>query len=112
MLDVDMVGEDRETKNLKPENEEKADAFAANSSVKQSDLDGFISRVRPLYSTMRIKAFAATKQLHPGVVVGQLQHRGEIPYSHNRDLLVKVRHLITESALTDGWGYKPSIKPQ
>ncbi|GAJ11038.1 unnamed protein product, partial [marine sediment metagenome] len=40
----------------------------------------------------------------PGIVVGQLQHRREISYAHNRDMLVKIRRTITESALTDGWG--------
>lgn len=110
ILDVNLVGEDAKFISDKPEMERRADEFAANSSIKKSDLDNFIARVRPLYSKQRVKAFASTKQVHPGIVVGQLQHRGEIPYSHQREMLVKVRHLLTDAALTDGWGYKPSIK--
>ena len=109
ILDVNLVGEDARYMNDRPEMEQRADAFAADYSVKKSELDNFIARVRPLYSKPRIKAFADLKDVHAGIVVGQLQHRGEIPYSHYRDLLVKVKHLISDSALTDGWGYKPTI---
>jgi hypothetical protein len=31
---------------------------------------------------------------HPGIVVGQLMHRGEIKYSHLREYLVKVSPLL------------------
>jgi HTH-type transcriptional regulator/antitoxin HigA len=110
ILDVNLVGEDAKSMKDKPEMERLADEFAANFSIKKSDLDNFIARIRPLYSKQRVQAFAARMMVHPGIVVGQLQHRGEIPYSHQREMLVKVRHLITDAALTDGWGYKPSIK--
>lgn len=110
ILDINLVGEDAKHIGNKPEMEKLADEFAANFSIKKSDLDNFIARIRPLYSKQRVKAFAATKQIHPGIVVGQLQYRGEIPYSHQREMLVKVRHHLTDAALTDGWGYKPSIK--
>jgi HTH-type transcriptional regulator/antitoxin HigA len=42
--------------------------------------------------------------IHPAIVLGQLQHRGEVDWSHSREMLVKVRHLITPVALTDGFG--------
>jgi HTH-type transcriptional regulator/antitoxin HigA len=42
--------------------------------------------------------------VHPGIVVGQLQHRGKIHYSQSRDLLVSVKKLIAAVTLTDGWG--------
>lgn len=111
MLDLNLVGEDAKFINDKPEMEKRADAFAASFPIKKSDVDNFIARVRPLYSKQRIQAFAARMAVHPGIVVGQLQHRNEIPYSHHREMLVKVRHFLSDSVLTDGWGYKPSIKP-
>jgi HTH-type transcriptional regulator / antitoxin HigA len=40
-------------------------------------------------------------------VVGQLQRRDEIKYSQGRDVLVKIRDLVTQSAVTDGWGRLP-----
>lgn len=48
-------------------------------------------------------------QVHPGIVVGQLQRRDEISYAYNREMLVKVRQVITNSALTDGWGTKIAV---
>ena len=103
-IDVALVGEDAASFEDRPEREKEADRFAAGFSLSRADLDNFIARIRPLYSRERIKGFAMRMGVHPALVVGQLQFRKEILYSHSRDLLSKVRHLITESALTDGWG--------
>ncbi|MFT5093639.1 MAG: hypothetical protein ACI93T_002468, partial [Porticoccaceae bacterium] len=40
----------------------------------------------------------------PGIIVGQLQYRKAISYSHSREMLVPVRDLVTNVAITDGWG--------
>jgi HTH-type transcriptional regulator/antitoxin HigA len=103
-IDIALVGEDAASFEDRPEREKEADRFAANFSVNRADLDSFIARIRPLYSRERIMGFALRLGVHPALVVGQLQFRKEILYSHSRDLLTKVRHLITASALTDGWG--------
>jgi HTH-type transcriptional regulator/antitoxin HigA len=66
-------------------------------------------RVSPLYSKTRIIQFAHTIQIHPGIIVGQLQYRGEIGYSANREMLVKIRDIVIDSALTDGWGRSVQI---
>ncbi|MDE2182175.1 MAG: hypothetical protein KGJ78_04060, partial [Alphaproteobacteria bacterium] len=68
-----------------------------------------ISRVRPLYSEKRIMLFARRVGVHPGLVVGQLHRRKEIPYTHLNRLMAKARDVITSSALTDGWGNVPAI---
>lgn len=99
-LDLDVARDDAE----KPDAERHADAFAIENLVPQRQLESFIARVRPLYSARRIEAFAQTMNVHPGIVVGQLQHRGEIAYSSLRKLMVPVRERITSAALTDGWG--------
>ena len=49
-----------------------------------------------MYSRRNILALARRLNVHPGIVVGQLQYRGEILYSHSRDLLVKVRDSIDQ----------------
>jgi HTH-type transcriptional regulator/antitoxin HigA len=66
-------------------------------------MDSFIRRVGPLYAKERIIQFSHKMKIHPGIVVGQLQNRKEVGYASSRDLLVKVRELITATALTDGW---------
>jgi len=84
--------------------EERANREAATSLVPARALESFIRRVGPLYSRQRVIQFAHTVRVHPGIIVGQLQHRGEIGYSALRDLLSKVRDVVTDTALTDGWG--------
>lgn len=100
-LDVDLFGEHPETL---PDFEIAANKFAVETLIPQDRLEDFITRVSPLYAKKRIRAFANLLDIHPGIVVGQLQFRGEIGYSHSRDMLVGVRSTITGAALTDGWG--------
>jgi HTH-type transcriptional regulator/antitoxin HigA len=73
-------------------------------------LSSFIVRVRPMYSKNRIVQFANRARIHPGIIVGQLQHRGEIGYAANREMLAKVREIIANSAITDGWGRVVSLE--
>jgi HTH-type transcriptional regulator/antitoxin HigA len=90
--------------------EDQANRRAADALVPQDELESFIRRLSPLYPTQRIIQFAHKVRMHPGIIVGQLQHRGEVGYSAHRAVLVKIRSLITETALTDGWGHSvPSL---
>ena len=104
-IDIDLVGQSAVPTEEKTDTERKADLFAADFLVDSSKLEHFISRHKPLYSKKKIRGFAALHHVHPGVVVGQLQQRKEISYAHNREMLVKVRDIVTDSALTDGWGH-------
>lgn len=85
--------------------EERANATASNILIPQVELDSFVRRLAPYYSSDRIVQFAHRVKIHPGIIVGQLQHRGEIGYHALREFLVKVRSIVTETALTDGWGH-------
>lgn len=101
-LDSDLESQAGDTD--RPVEEREADAFALETLVPQYRIEGFIARIRPLYSARRIEAFAHTLGLHPAIVIGQLQHRGEIAYSSFRKSMEPVREWITPAALTDGWG--------
>lgn len=107
ILDTDLVGDEAQPFGEKSQIEREADSFACEYLVKKDELDKFIARVRPFYYKQKIMLFANRLNVHPGIVVGQLQHRKVIPFSHNRDLLEKVRKTVTPSALTDGWGNTP-----
>ena len=109
ILDLDLIAEGPSPDTGLPANEQRANAFAEEFVIKRSDLDNFIARIHPLYSKQKIQLFAARVHVHPGLVVGQLHRRDKIPYSHHRESLVKIRYLLTDAALTDGWGYKPAI---
>ena len=104
MIDTNLIGEGSTPSGEKPEFERMADHFAEESLVPQDALENFIMRTQPLFTRTKIRGFAALNHIHPGIVVGQLQFRDKLSYAANRDLLDKVRDIITESTLTDGWG--------
>lgn len=106
-IDDDIVGESAASRDERPEAEIVADAFACDLLVPKIEIESFIARVRPLYSRVRINQFANRIQVHPGIIIGQLQHRKEIKYSQGREMLVKIRETIVQSAVTDGWGHYP-----
>jgi len=108
VVDIALVGQDATAKEDKSEAERAADLFSVDFLVGSAELENFINRVRPLYSRERIRLFAKRLDVHPAFVVGQLQHRKEIEWSHSRDVLRdKLRSTITANAITDGWGYEP-----
>jgi len=100
-LDTDLIG-------AKPgdlaESEKHADDRASEMLIPQKELASFIDRKRPYFYKDYIIQFASRIGVHPGIVVGQLQYRGEIDYNANREMLVKIRHIVAQEALTDGWG--------
>jgi len=102
-IDVNLVGSER----MPPtdEMERRADMDAGDWLIGTSTLESFVVRTAPRFSKRRIMQFANLHQIHPGIVVGQLQYRGHIKYSHNREMLVGIRDLLTETTLTDGWGH-------
>ncbi len=105
-LDVNLNGDTRETSHDKSEQERRADEFASTFLIPEGELDDFILRIRPMYSKKKIEGFARRVGVHPGIVVGQLQYRSEIKYSHNREMLARVRDVIVSTTTTDGWGNK------
>ncbi len=110
-LDIDLVGERTKSSDNRPQYEVKADERATDFLLPQTELDDFIMRVKSLYSKKKIAEFADRINVHPGIVVGQLQHTGELSYAHNREMLVRIRHIITDVALTDGWGRSVPSSP-
>lgn len=109
-IDSDLVGDKDKLLEKKPEAEKQADLFATEFLITQSELKDFILRVSPLYGKQKILGFAKRICVHPGIVVGQLQFQQEIPWSSYRQILEKIKHIITHSTLTDGWGQTPILK--
>ncbi len=105
-VDVELTEQLQRKDALRPE-EIKANTAAAEFLIPKSELDSFITRVRPLYSEQRILLFAKRIGVHPGLVVGQLQFRDEVPYTHFHKHLVKIREIVTQTSVTDGWGTVP-----
>lgn len=85
----------------------RANNEAAELLVPQDQLQAFIKTYSPRYSEAVINNLATRLQVHPGIIVGQLQHRKEIGFTApaHRKLMAKVRELATTIAFTDGWGH-------
>jgi HTH-type transcriptional regulator/antitoxin HigA len=63
--------------------EEEASKFAADILIPQNALDAFVAGSKPgRISKQAIRDFAAKINIAPGIVVGQLQHDGFLPYTH------------------------------
>jgi len=103
-VDDNLCGKGQVPSIAKIQSERRADIEASERLVPSSILTSFIVRTSPLYSKKRIIQLAHRVKIHPGIIVGQLQHMGEIGYSANREMLAKIRDIVLDAVLTDGWG--------
>lgn len=108
-LDMDFGMPTLTVNNNEEDIEKRADQEATEFLISRQDLESFMLRIKPFYSKKRIVQFANRIQIHPGIIAGQLQHKGEIKYTANKEMLVKIRDILTDEALTDGWGKTVNI---
>lgn len=85
------------------EEERVANTAAAEFCVPRVDMADFILRNKPLFSDDKVVGFARRMQVHPGIVVGQLQ-RALGDYRLFRKHLVSIRPIVAPVAMTDGYG--------
>jgi HTH-type transcriptional regulator/antitoxin HigA len=88
----------------KPPCEKEADDFAKTTILNQRTLDTFIANASPRFSRRSIEDFARQQGVHSGLVVGQLHHRKAVDFKNFRNALVPIREIVSQSAVTDGWG--------
>jgi HTH-type transcriptional regulator/antitoxin HigA len=97
------------------EQEVIANTAAADFCVPKAEMDDFMTRKGPLFTDLNIRQFASTMGVHSGLVAGQLRKRlskgplGDQAWTLFTTHLVKVRHVITGTALVDGFGCIPQI---
>lgn len=108
-LDNNMIGPNKIGSEDISEQEQRADEDASNFLISKDKLESFIIRHNPRFSKINIIRFANMHQIHPGIVVGQLQHREAIKYSHSREMLVPIKKHLIDTAFIDGWGCYPEI---
>lgn len=92
LVDNSLVGKDAEAAENKLTAEIKANKLASEWLVPTRMLQSFLERTLPFISRKEVLSFAADLGVHPAIVVGRLQHAGEVPWSHYRNLLEKVRY--------------------
>lgn len=93
-LDNNLVGRDADSPDEKTDQELLADKNATEWLIPREKFQNFIRRTRPYYSRDAILAFAKKTRVHPAIIVGQLQYRGEVPWTHHRNLLAKIRPIF------------------
>jgi HTH-type transcriptional regulator/antitoxin HigA len=86
-----------------PKEERLADAAAAEFCIPQDRIADFIARKNPFFSERDVLGFARSVQVHPGIVVGQIQNRTE-RWELLRRYLAKIRQFVLPGAIVDGWG--------
>lgn len=65
---------------MSDEHEEEANLFASNFLIPVREFNRFVERSR--FSKAAVVAFAQQLGIAPGIVVGQLQHHGYLPFTH------------------------------
>jgi HTH-type transcriptional regulator/antitoxin HigA len=86
-----------------PEEERVANNAAAEFCVPRSHLNSFIARKSPFISEQDVLAFAARMEIHPAIVVGQVQHKTN-KYAWLRKYQTSIRNYLFAWRFIDGWG--------
>lgn len=103
IIDVELEGDAGEATGSVSEDERIANAAAAAFCIPSDELVSFIARKAPFFAERDIIGFARRLQVHPGLVVGQIQRRTK-RWDFLRRYLVKVRSAVLPGAVVDGWG--------
>jgi HTH-type transcriptional regulator/antitoxin HigA len=103
IIDAELEGERAgEGPSLSAE-ERMANAAGANFCVPKEEMNSFYTRKNPFFAERDVLGFARRLQIHPGLVVGQIQKRTE-RWDFLRRYLVHIRQFVQPSAIVDGWG--------
>lgn len=80
-----------------------ANTAAGDFCVPKAEMEDFMMRHRPPYSEEKVVKFARSMQVHPGLVVGQLQNILK-DFRLFKKFQISVRPLVAPYSVTDGYG--------
>lgn len=103
MVDAELQGEGASVSELLPSEERIANAAAADFCIPTGKIESFIARKSPLFYEKDVLAFSRLNGVHPGLAIGQLQHRTG-RYDYLKKYQVKIRQFVLPGAMVDGWG--------
>ena len=86
-----------------PKEERLANNAAAEFLIPQEKLESFIKRKSPFISERDVLAFAARNEIHPAIVIGQIQNKTK-NWAWLRKYLKSIRNNLAEWDYVDGWG--------
>jgi HTH-type transcriptional regulator / antitoxin HigA len=103
VIDDELEGRKASTDASLPEEERAANLAAADFCAPSAKVDSFITRKRPFFYEKDVLALARVMSRHPGLVVGQLQHKLN-RHDYLKRYQVKIRGFVLQAANADGWG--------
>lgn len=86
-----------------PEEERIANAAASEFCISQDQIKSFIARKSPFISERDVLGFAARMEIHPAIVIGQIQRRTE-KWNWLRKYQTSARKHLLDWKYVDGWG--------
>jgi HTH-type transcriptional regulator/antitoxin HigA len=101
---VDEIDGNIEARSDLPEEEMHANREAAEFCVPRQQLNSFFLRKSPFISEQDVLAFAARMEVHPAIVIGQVQHKTK-KYAWLRKYQTSIRNYLFEWKFVDGWGH-------
>jgi len=108
ILDAELDANQDGTVGTLSEEEQIANAAAADFCVPKDKLDSFIARKKPFYYEKDVLAFSKINNIHPGLVVGQIQRKMN-RYDYLKKYQVKIRQCVLPGAMADGWGQSVTL---
>jgi HTH-type transcriptional regulator/antitoxin HigA len=87
----------------KPTEEKRADDAAVDFCIPKMQLNSFLARKGNFISEQDVIAFAARLEIHPAIVVGQIQHKRQ-NYAWLRKYQTSIRNYLMDWKYVDGWG--------
>ena len=85
--------------------EKIANQAAAEFCVPRALLESFIARKSPFISERDVLSFAARVEVHPSIVIGQIQNKTK-NYAWLRKYQTSVREYLLRWEYKDGWGFQ------
>jgi HTH-type transcriptional regulator / antitoxin HigA len=101
---VDEFDGDYEGKNNLPPEEVLANNASGEFCVPRQQLNSFILRKSPFISENDVLAFSARMEVHPAIVIGQIQNKTK-KYAWLRKYQTGIRKYLLDWKHKDGWGF-------
>jgi len=102
---IDTFEGDLSSRSDSSECESIANSAAGEFCVPRSLLDSFILRKSPFISERDVLNFASRVEIHPAVVVGQVQNMTK-KYAWLRKYQTSIKEYLLDWEFKDGWGYQ------
>ena len=99
---VDEIAFDFENSDL-PASEVRANQAASEFCVPKQQLQSFLLRKGQFISEQDVLAFSARLEIHPAIVIGQIQHKTN-KYGWLRKYQAGIRQYLMDWKYVDGWG--------